>query len=145
MRRSSAAMQEHIFALRHLTLHSRYVQNHNADFSLETKLKIYCFIESYLRYGAKQLRKPYCSHSALRCVAKVRPNVVRSNLSCGLATRPIHRRERSGRGGLGGSQDIGRSLRGQVFATKLAQRCRSTGLWKAKLFCAISVIKIYLV
>src|SRR5690554_1096347 len=36
-----------------------------------------------MRYGAKLLRKPYCSCSALRFVAKVWPNTIRSNLSCG--------------------------------------------------------------
>src|SRR5690606_26224467 len=33
---------------------------------------------------------------------------------------------------------------GQRFATKLAQRCRSTGFRKAKLFCAISIACIFL-
>src|SRR5690606_31744407 len=45
------------------------------------------------------------------------------------------------RGGLGGSQDIGRSLRGQVFATKLAQRYRSMGSGKQSCFAKYRLLK----
>ena len=80
--------------------------------------------------------KTLCSCSALRFVAKVRPNAVRSNLSCGVSGLASLRRKR--RHCFLQERHWPKRTRTSL-CDEAAKRCRSTGFRKAKLFCAISV------